>query len=686
MAIQNRENKVLGTRSKTSHISLMSKSAIAVAIAQMLACNTYAFDYVVNHAGDERGIGADEDGQCTLREAIHRANLNDAAGGPKDCDPTGTVGNDIITFNIAGPSATINLEGTLNSGGDRQLTIDDDLTIDAFNFINPLRIEWNSPNSYVASILRLENTAASPTAKISINNVRITGAKSLGNGGGIFVGANVDAELDTVTISENSAAHGGGIAVDELGKIVITNSTIETNSCGSAGGGLWVDGYKENSAGNRGVLTIIDSVVTNNTSGSSAGGIASYGNVVLQNTYVTNNRADAGAAGILARYGSLEVLNQSIISGNSAASSGGGIRAAAKLTVADSTISSNTAGSITASSSDSGGGILFSGSEAANHSLTITNSLIEKNTAGYQGAGILIFGGTNSIMGSSINQNELVKSTGSASRGGGIQNTGSTLVISNSDMANNIAQKGGGIRTSSDLRIESSTISSNTATGNGGGGLYIAYGNVYIIESTLSENSASRGGGVFAFGGNLYLENSTISNNSAGDGAGILVSDGPFFGTSISSSTIAFNKGGSGLKLAIAGFASINNSIMSDNELFDCEKTAVGPLNGNTNNLAGTQSGCGMFTYQGISPLLAPLQDNGGPTFTHGLCKNSPAIDQGDNAVCVGDGITNDQRGEPRVDGSCDIGAYEAVEELICETGSFFIIPVSSGRSVIFDL
>ncbi len=56
------------------------------------------------------------------------------------------------------------------------------------------------------------------------------------------------------------------------------------------------------------------------------------------------------------------------------------------------------------------------------------------------------------------------------------------------------------------------------------------------------------------------------------------------------------------------------------------------------------------------NPLLDPLQDNGGPTFTHALLQGSPAIDAAHNAHC----LSTDQRGQPRPHGTaCDIGAYE---------------------------
>jgi hypothetical protein len=71
---------------------------------------------------------------------------------------------------------------------------------------------------------------------------------------------------------------------------------------------------------------------------------------------------------------------------------------------------------------------------------------------------------------------------------------------------------------------------------------------------------------------------------------------------------------------------------------------------GNTCGLAGSTD------LSNTDPKIGPLQDNGGPTFTHALLSGSPAIDQGDNTNCP----ATDQRGVSRPKGSsCDIGAYE---------------------------
>jgi hypothetical protein len=58
----------------------------------------------------------------------------------------------------------------------------------------------------------------------------------------------------------------------------------------------------------------------------------------------------------------------------------------------------------------------------------------------------------------------------------------------------------------------------------------------------------------------------------------------------------------------------------------------------------------------GVDPKLGPLQDNGGPTWTHALLAGSPAIDAGDSAGAP----AQDERGVPRPQGGgVDIGAFE---------------------------
>jgi hypothetical protein len=80
----------------------------------------------------------------------------------------------------------------------------------------------------------------------------------------------------------------------------------------------------------------------------------------------------------------------------------------------------------------------------------------------------------------------------------------------------------------------------------------------------------------------------------------------------------------------------------------------LGSSDANGNLIGGPESGA-------IDPRIAPLSANGGPTPTHALLSDSPAIDAGDPSL-VADIGHFDQRGEPyeRAErGRADIGAYE---------------------------
>ena len=82
----------------------------------------------------------------------------------------------------------------------------------------------------------------------------------------------------------------------------------------------------------------------------------------------------------------------------------------------------------------------------------------------------------------------------------------------------------------------------------------------------------------------------------------------------------------------------------------------TGLSNGVNGNQIGTQS-------TPLDPRLGPLQNNGGPTMTHALMEDSPAIDAGNALLAVdinNNPLTTDQRGYARTYGlSVDIGAFE---------------------------
>ncbi len=152
--------------------------------------------------------------------------------------------------------------------------------------------------------------------------------------------------------------------------------------------------------------------------------------------------------------------------------------------------------------------------------------------------------------------------------------------------------------------------------------------------------------------GSAQIFNSTLNGNSAGTG-GSLCNSGNALSLEIGNTIL--NAGASGGNIAHFGgtVISFGYNLSSD-------------------------GGGGFLTATGDqikkNPMLGPLQDNGGPTFTHALLCGSPAIDKGTNFS----GLATDQRGvgfgrtfdDPTVtnavggDGT-DIGAFE-VQQGVC--------------------
>src|SRR5262249_15367155 len=152
-----------------------------------------------------------------------------------------------------------------------------------------------------------------------------------------------------------------------------------------------------------------------------------------------------------------------------------------------------------------------------------------------------------------------------------------------------------------------------------GGGISAA-GPVSLVRSTVSGNTASTGGGLAADAATLV--NSTISGNTGGG----IVAGGT---VELSNATITENRGGG----VTAGSVVLRNTIVAGNAPADC---VIGSTTGDAYNIDGDGS-CGLSgsDQPSVVPLLGPLADHGGPTFTHALLAGSPAIDMG-NPVMPG--------------------------------------------------
>jgi len=333
----------------------------------------------------------------------------------------------------------------------------------------------------------------------------------------------------------------------------------------------------------------------------------------------------------------VEIDGLTISGGHITGDNGGGIlNDNSTLTMAHCTVNGNAI--VSASSNNSGGGIYNSGT------MTLNQVIVNNNNAFFSGGGI------------------------SPPSGGGISNTGTLIIIAGTVQGNMGFLSAGGIYNSNTgvMTITGSTISDNRTgfpghNGGSGGGI-VNYGTTTIQDSTISGNTAP-GGDFEGYGGGIYgnnntITNSTISGNSALRGGGVAG------GGNIAHTTFSNNSAGvAGDTLYLTSSLDLGNTILKAGTSGVNIVNNGGSLITHGYNVC-SDDGSGLLIGPGdqinTDPMLGPLQDNGGPTFTHALLPGSPAIDAGDpNFTPPPD---YDQRGPGFVrvfNGRIDVGSFE---------------------------
>jgi hypothetical protein len=560
---------------------------------------------------------------------------------------------------------------TVNLPGDAAVPIDDgNLTIrEAIAYINSdaipgpqdrtARIDESVDLLGVNDKIVFESSLAYATiaigSELSIaRSVTIDGRDTNGDSLGITIdaGRGTDGEIDTGDGFRIFSIH----VFSESPEVQINSLTLTGGDPQGAGGAI--HSFNTN-------LTVQNSIITGNAASERGGGISFQGmsNITLKASTLRQNYSgyDGGALYARASYGEIKI-EQSII---------------------DSNYLTNSLGLV----ADGAGAYLKSTSSA----VTITGTIISNNKAlGHEAnvGGLFIRAETESIV--LFDALQIINNHADDNIGG--------LVVSNSD---------------SDVRVVNSSISGNTATFNSGpdiaAGVYLrtVFGGTTttttIESSTISDNRMLTptiegrenrfGGGLYianSYGATTNIRNSTISGNKAtANGGGIKIAEffvyGPLTGgnVTISHSTITKNwadsnndENGAGGGIHFLGFGStvtLDHTIVAGN--FRGTESVRDDINGSVTaswSLIGDDTGAtitdngGNQTGSGVAhidPLLGPLQFNGGPTKTHALQQNSPALDMGDPAAIAGSDPVPlyDQRGEgfTRTFGRIDIGAYE---------------------------
>lgn len=328
-----------------------------------------------------------------------------------------------------------------------------------------------------------------------------------------------------------------------------------------------------------------------------------------------------------------------------------------------------------------GGAIVFSPSLGSGP-LRITDCVFVGNEAPLYGGALVVFGGEVEIAGSQFVQN---RTPGPSGESGGAIEILEDARVSIDDctfIGNESNGKGGAIaigydfgRIGNEVVLRRVTIMDCRAA-ESGGAIYVAgqsRSTLSVVDSVVYGNHADGvGGGLHVEGGfGAILINATLSGNSATRGGGI-AAEAFFESVEILNSTIVLNDAviGAGIDTQRSAVVRLGRSVLSDSISGpDCSGAVVSL----GHNLFGSPAPCTITgdtstDLFGVSPLLGPLQDNGGPTLTHALLPASPAIDSAADS-CVDDlgaPLAADQRGQPRpVDGDgdgvpgCDIGAFE---------------------------
>ncbi|MEM7147250.1 MAG: right-handed parallel beta-helix repeat-containing protein [Verrucomicrobiota bacterium] len=396
------------------------------------------------------------------------------------------------------------------------------------------------------------------------------------------------------TGSGGNGANGGGIF--NAGDLTLLQCTVTENATGDGGDG--------------------DSIgFTNGGNGGSGGGIYNDGTgaLSLQLTSVDENKTGDGGSATQGGFGG----------------DGGAVyNASGTVTLMDSGISNNYAGTCGPSTGTPGGAASKKG------------GFRSEGGDGGNGGGIASFGGLVDLIRSALFGNRA---------GDGGQGTDNGLPLDDGGDGGN----GGAIYINDGQLMASNTTLSNNRAGNGG---------TPGTSSAADGGFGGFGGGIFASGvPDLDIDHATIACNHPGlRGIPSSFSDGE----------------GGGIRLLSNGTLNLENSLFSGNTggsgSADIDNAGSGTVNTTGANLVGDSTGfiisSGPTPILESDPHLSPLAHYGGPTPSHHLLAGSPAIDA---AVATAKTTKYDQRGQGflrEIATAPDLGAVETGPVLLVNT------------------
>ncbi len=268
-----------------SWLSLAALAGVPLTLIALIAKSAHAAGPMSPAAGITVNTTTDElnnDGDCSLREAIQAANID---AGVDAC----AAGSGADTINLPAATYTLTLAGADEDGN---LTGDLDIT-------DTLTLNGAAMATTIINANFIDRALHVPTAGVTLTLLNLT----VRNGNVAGVGIN-----------------GGGL--NAAGSVVLSNTTFISNTAVNLGGGAYFSGtaavmgttfISNTAAGGGGLYNAGTLILTNVTvSGNDGHGIYNYyGTLTLHNSTVSSNHG----SGIYNYYGTL-TLNNSTVSSN----------------------------------------------------------------------------------------------------------------------------------------------------------------------------------------------------------------------------------------------------------------------------------------------------------------------------------------------------------------------------------
>ena len=258
--------------------------------------------------------------------------------------------------------------------------------------------------------------------------------------------------------------------------------------------------------------------------------------------------------------------------------------------------------------------------------------------------------------------------------GGGITNSG-TATISGSLIAyNGTEYYGGGIDNSGTMTIIASTIQGNWAWHAYGAGGILNTGTATLTNVTVTGNDGDYASGGIKNDEQMTLHNVTITGNDSDYATGGIKN----------TDTLVLNR--TILSGNTNSYDTPTQSELMNSGTIIANKSNVFGFGGSSGLSGFTPDPTDIVPSVGLSAILGPLADNGGPTMTHALPSGSPALDLAPNAACTAAPVNGlDQRGEPRnangtggaTANECDAGSFEL--QPATQLLPFLVSPATSG-------